>query len=229
MGDKQQNKLHNKQHLERDFADPPCGEFADRLVDLSDGELPAAEALVVHEHLAACPACRLTLSRLDRSLGVLADALVSNKPAAAPYAAAPYTTAPYSAEPTVRPASRPEASRRGWRVVLVASAAAAAVALLAIGLNRRPNDSGPGGGNSPPLVHASPEKQAAAVHETPERIARRLALIEQVARLEASLALTPDDPWFAAQRAANERLLAGFRQAVEELSTAADDSQHSPL
>ena len=63
--------------------------------------------------------------------------------------------------------------------------------------------------------------------ETPEIIARRLALIEQVARLEASLAMLPDDPWFTSQRTANERLLATFRQAVEELDSPANSSDRN--
>ena len=53
---------------------------------------------------------------------------------------------------------------------------------------------------------------------------RRIALLEQQARLETSLALMPDDPWFADQRAANELLLATFRQAT----SAADAAHVSP-
>ena len=47
----------------------PCKEFADRIVDYVDGELPQAEAQAVAQHLAACEPCRRTAEALDRSLG----------------------------------------------------------------------------------------------------------------------------------------------------------------
>lgn len=46
----------------------PCKEFADRIVDYVDGELPQAEAQAVAQHLAACEPCRRTAEALDRSL-----------------------------------------------------------------------------------------------------------------------------------------------------------------
>jgi hypothetical protein len=52
---------------------------------------------------------------------------------------------------------------------------------------------------------------------------RRIALLEQQARLESSLAHLPDDPWFADRRAANEQLLTTYRQAA----AAGDASSHS--
>jgi hypothetical protein len=219
----------------------PCSEFADRLVDLSDGELSPAEAAIVREHCEECLACRLTLVRLDRSLAVLADALVTNMPD---------TNRPVAdrlAESSiVQPVSCSTASRRGWTSAFAAGAAA--LVLAAMWLSRDPADSRPEEGSPPRVAQSSPHDADAVQQpirptespdrdnpvrnsrerETPERIARRLALIEQVARLEASLAMTPDDPWFASQRTANERLLAGFRQAVEELSTAGDKSNHIP-
>ncbi len=45
-----------------------CGQYAERLVDFADGELPAAEARRVAEHLAGCPACRQRLTALRQSL-----------------------------------------------------------------------------------------------------------------------------------------------------------------
>jgi hypothetical protein len=228
--------MQSKKPNERGLANQPCGEFADRLVDLSDGELPAAEAAIVREHVGECQACRLTLARLDRSLGVLRQALATSGAAADRLAESS----------SVRPASRTHTVGRGWAAAglasaaLVACAVVAALVLVALGLNRRPDRPGPGYVASPAIAPSSPGGQASAgpswqpsemprpnraEHETPERIARRLALIEQVARLEASLAMTPDDPWFAAQRTANERLLAGFRQAVEELDSPANPSK----
>ncbi|MGE5296145.1 MAG: anti-sigma factor [Solirubrobacterales bacterium] len=47
----------------------PCKEFADRIVDYVDGELPEAEAQAVAQHLATCEPCRRTAEALDRSLG----------------------------------------------------------------------------------------------------------------------------------------------------------------
>lgn len=47
----------------------PCKEFADRIVDYADGELPEGEAQAVARHLAACEPCRRTAEALDRSLG----------------------------------------------------------------------------------------------------------------------------------------------------------------
>jgi len=48
----------------------PCEEFADRIVDYVDGELPQDEARVVADHLAACESCRRTVDALNRSLGL---------------------------------------------------------------------------------------------------------------------------------------------------------------
>lgn len=48
----------------------PCKEFADRIVDYVDGELPQVEAQAVAQHLAACEPCRRTAEALDRSLGL---------------------------------------------------------------------------------------------------------------------------------------------------------------
>jgi anti-sigma factor RsiW len=52
----------------------PCKEFADRIVDYVDGELPEGEAQAVARHLATCEPCRRTAQALNRSLG-LAKAL----------------------------------------------------------------------------------------------------------------------------------------------------------
>ncbi len=48
----------------------PCKEFADRIVDYVDGELPEAEAQAVARHLATCEPCRRTAEALNRSLGL---------------------------------------------------------------------------------------------------------------------------------------------------------------
>jgi anti-sigma factor RsiW len=46
----------------------PCKEFTDRIVDYVDGELPAAEAQTVAQHLTTCGPCRRTAEALNRSL-----------------------------------------------------------------------------------------------------------------------------------------------------------------
>ena len=48
----------------------PCKEFADRIVDYVDGELPQDEAQAVARHLAECERCRRTAEALQRSLGL---------------------------------------------------------------------------------------------------------------------------------------------------------------
>jgi anti-sigma factor RsiW len=49
---------------------PPnvCEQYPDRLVDYADGDLSAADARQVAEHLGACPACRRRLMALRQSL-----------------------------------------------------------------------------------------------------------------------------------------------------------------
>ena len=71
-----------------------CTEFADRIVDYVDGELPEDEARTVAQHLAECEHCRQTAEALRRSLG-LARVLWSDNLA--------------------EPAVRSDAVRRSWR------------------------------------------------------------------------------------------------------------------
>src|SRR4051812_49083309 len=52
-----------------------CPVFSDRLVDLSDGDLPASERQAVELHLADCPGCRAELARLNHSLARLQGAI----------------------------------------------------------------------------------------------------------------------------------------------------------
>ena len=54
------------------------------------------------------------------------------------------------------------------------------------------------------------------------------ALIEQQARIQASLDLLPKDAWFAEQRAANEELLAQFNAAVAAGNAETGSQQDSP-
>lgn len=103
----------------------PCKEFADRIVDYVDGELPETEAQAVAQHLVACEPCRRTAEALDRSLG-LAKALWSdnlgNKGA------------------STRSASSPRFHRIRVYAVAASVLIAASVVLLTVA-NRRPRPS----------------------------------------------------------------------------------------
>ena len=46
----------------------PCEEYADRIVDYVDGELPGDEARAVAAHLAECDRCRQTVEAMERSV-----------------------------------------------------------------------------------------------------------------------------------------------------------------
>ena len=177
-----------------------CPEFADRLVDLSDGDLSAAEWEMVETHIATCAACREELSRLDASLAALREGIVAPQPV-----------------------SRRISGRR--RAALVAAGAAAAI-LLALGVTNLLR-SPPERGRERRGPHA-PREAIVTRSVTPtmssEAALQQIALIEQQARLEMSLALTPDDEWYAPSRAANEKLLTRLRQAAESSSFARPSS-----
>jgi hypothetical protein len=101
-----------------------CAQTRDALADLLYGELPPAEAQAVQQHLAGCPPCRAEFAAL-RQVRAALDAA----PAAAPRAEVDLTR-------LYREAARRQAQRlRRWRRRAVASLAAAAVLLVAFGLN----------------------------------------------------------------------------------------------
>ena len=177
-------KTSNRQHP------IACPEFADRLVDLSDGELSAGERAAVDAHIAHCGPCREQLARLNTSLAVLRTAVVAAAPAGA----------------TLR---RP-ASRASLWIAVGSTAAAILMAIGAASLS-----------DPPPVVEVDQNPPHPATLTTDDAL-RRIALLEQQARLEMSLALLPDDPWFADRRAANEELLSTYRAAAasgQSLST----------
>jgi hypothetical protein len=62
----------------------PCADYADQLVDLSDGELPLDQQHAVREHVAGCPGCRAELARLDASLAHLANGITNSPTVTAP-------------------------------------------------------------------------------------------------------------------------------------------------
>jgi anti-sigma factor RsiW len=181
-----------------------CAEYADRLVDLSDGELTAEERLTVEAHLETCSSCRAELRRLDVSLAALKSAIVEHVPT------------------TVR---RRPISGHGIALLSAACGIAAAILLAAVVVWSL---KAPTTGRGELARSSRPSQRPAAIDasgqntQTTDRVVskedalRRIALIEQEARLQMSLDLLPSGPTFAEERAANQRLLNAFRQATAE-------------
>lgn len=189
-------KTEQQEHLSA------CAEYADRLVDLSDGDLPASERLPVEAHLATCRACQSELRRLNVSLATLRSALVVD------YQVAAERLAVHCRKSQLRP-----------RRYVVGVSVAAVLALLLLPataayvrslLPKHPAQA-PGVPNTAVAVVPGPAASKSTSHDD---ALRQIALLEQQARLEMSLSLTPQDPWFADQRAANERLLTQFQRAT---------------
>ncbi len=199
-----------------------CPDYADRLVDLSDGELPSGAHADVAAHVANCGACRAELGRLNASLTALQRGIV--------------------AAPVI---PRPRARRLARNVVLIGVGGTAAAIVLAVSIAALLKAPASGRGDGPSTASAGNLRSEPSVPApntlttgqgfegqgvesgdtlTAEDALRQIALLEQQARLETSLALMPDDPWFADRRAANEALLATFREAA----TATGQVDHSP-
>jgi anti-sigma factor RsiW len=178
-----------------------CAEYADRLVDLSDGDLPDGERQSVESHLATCAGCRAELARLDASLSVLRRTGFQPVPDGTPthFVGAPVRATYYAAALSLL-----VLLAAGFAAVYFARNRTPETAQATPGHDavRPPKDAGPIEPSSQPAVL----DEAAAL--------RQIALIEQQARLQASLDLMPMDPWFAEQRAANEELLATFKAAA---------------
>jgi anti-sigma factor RsiW len=172
-----------------------CAEFADRLVDLSDGELLPDERDAVESHVANCDACREQRQRLDASLAAFRDGIV------------PIATV-----------DGQRSHRFARDAVWIAVGSTAAATLVGIGIASYFNAPTSGRGESAvvkaPAGGRCELPHSAAMTVSTEDALRRIALLEQQARLETSLALMPDDPWFADQRETNEHLLATFREAT---------------
>jgi len=161
------------------------------LVDLSDGELTGDKRGAVIAHVAACDACRSELARLDASLNQLKSCLTQSVAIA----------------PTVSSA-RP---RSGWHLQAT-GLAALLVAAVSVWLASRPNIP-PSVAGLPQAIPDSPAVATAPVISQAHAL-RRIALLEQQARLQTSLDLMPQAAWYDQQRADNEKLLDGFKAAV---------------
>ena len=179
-----------------------CAEYADRLVDLSDRELADGERQMVEFHLGSCAGCQAELARLNASLAVLRRTGFQSvrNGTRTHFVGAPVPATYYAAAAALS------------LIVLCSVFAAIYFARYRVPETARatpkqdaaprPNDAGPGETPSQPALL----DEVTALH--------RIALIEQQARLQASLDLMPKDPWFAEQRAANEELLAHIKAAT---------------
>ncbi|HZL91858.1 MAG TPA: hypothetical protein VFB96_26040 [Pirellulaceae bacterium] len=179
-----------------------CAEYADRLVDLSDGDLAADQRPLVESHISACARCREELARLNASLAVLRGT---------------------GFQPVRHSTQSVPAAYYAAALSLVLLLAAGFVALRIFG----PDDAPKTAGVMPRPNQVRPATDPpVAVDEA--AVLRRIALIEQQARLQASLDLMPKDPWFAEQRAANEELLAQFKEAVAAGGVSANSREGAP-
>jgi len=165
--------------------DSPCSEYADLLVDLSDGELSAVEERQVRQHVAYCTACLAELNRLDRSLRRLQS-------------------------PLVEPARSRVALRPSRRIAWPATIAAAF--LLAIGLSALRWQSTPNAARD--LAKAPSVERSSATLITSSDALRQIALMEQQARLQTSLDLLPADASNAAEREQTKTIVETLRRAA---------------
>ena len=187
-----------------------CENFADRLVDYSDGELAEGERQVVGEHLALCPGCRAELARLDASLLELNHAIQSED----------------RHERSVRLAERVGPARvlsmprmAGWTAALVCLGGTVWFSLRMIS---EPSDLANRWvvlrKTQAPVVDVFPAPAGTELN-VPRRVSPqdalwRIAMIEQEARLAAALELLPRDGVYAAQREKDEQLLAKYQAMV---------------
>jgi hypothetical protein len=168
-----------------------CPEYADRLVDFSDGELTADERLGVAEHVASCRGCQAALARLDSSRDRLINGISSTRvelPVRAPLAA-------------VRSLQ--------W------AAAAAAIGLICI-TTLWVAGIGPFARQLPEVAQLpSPVETTSARKLTQRDAIWQIALIEQQARLQTSIDLWPNDESYDEQRERDRRLVATFQSLTD--------------
>jgi len=177
-----------------------CPAFSDRLVDLSDGDLPASERQAVELHLADCPGCRAELVRLNHSLARLQGAVGQ-----------PATVA--LAQRGRSPAAWPVATAVGLGAVGLSTAA-----VLLIGIATFWQPRGQPAGQSSPIARPTQSPAATAVVSAPKMSERealwQITLNEQQARLQTSLELLPRDDWNSDQRRETEWIVDKLREAA---------------
>jgi anti-sigma factor RsiW len=182
-----------------------CPAFSDRLVDLSDGDLPPSERQAVHLHLATCPGCRAELARLNHSLSCLQGAI-----------GRPATVA--LAQRGRSPAAWPVATAVGLGAVGLSTIGLSTAAVLLIGIATFWQTRGQPTGQSSPIARSPESPAATAVVSAPKMSERealwQITLNEQRARLQTSLELLPRDDWNSDQRRETERIVDKLREAA---------------
>jgi hypothetical protein len=222
------------------FSSAPCDAFADLLVDYSDNELNAEGRQLVTTHLAGCTSCRHHLARLNASRDVLAAAIDQRQASTVRQRASTVrqrastvrqqvSTVRQQASGGRQPAEinrRQTHIRPFLRTTVLTLAATAAAILLVVSIAPRLSR-GPLNSHAP--HHHKPAAQSREPEEAPspsilqkpspqkltaEEALWQIAVLEEQARLEASLDLLPSHGPFAAQRAADQRLLAQYQSLV---------------
>jgi hypothetical protein len=171
-----------------------CPEYADRLVDLSDGELADDELLAVEEHVVSCEDCRAALARLDSSrdrlLNGMSSTLVELR-----------QSIPVATD-----------SLRRW-VAVIATIGLMFIATLWF---IRPRTTMPHLTNLNPLP--SRVESIAPAKLTQHDALWQIAVVEQHARLQASLDLWPTGDTYNEQRERDRRLMATFQSLTDSTS-----------
>ena len=190
-----------------------CESFADLLVDYSDSELAADRRQLVEDHIASCAACRRQLARLNASRELLRTAI--RVPQATGGHAA-YCISPrnrFSPRKCISPTTR---ISRQTAVTLLAAAAATLLAVIGtawFGATEQINSRKTARLST---AHARASDAAdAAPKISPDEALWHITLVEQQARLQASLDLLPRHGPFAAQREQDRRLLAEFQSLTQ--------------
>lgn len=180
-----------------------CDAFADLLVDYSDDELSEEERRIVNGHVAECVGCREHLERLDASREQLLGAV---------HLAASGGSGQLPEQQRVT-----TIHRRYWNSVLALATTAAVVLVGCFSTwwfaQRRAAVWVAG-----TLAVEKPAGVADKLHKlTPGEARWHVAIVEQQARLEASLELLPRDGVYASQREQDEQLLAKFQTLVRDI------------
>jgi hypothetical protein len=175
-----------------------CTDYADRLIDWSDGELSPEEREPVAAHIATCAGCRAELARLDASLALLTSGIESDTGGRGSRRAVELRKKTGSA------GALPSRLRSVAAIAAVGLVCAVSGWLIS---QRKPTIAQPDRvAQMQPAAEPSPAPKI-----TRDDALWHIALLEQQARLQASLELMPHDESYADQRRQNERLLAKYQ------------------
>jgi anti-sigma factor RsiW len=164
---------------------------SDRLLDYADGMLSATERTVVDEHLQHCESCRRELTALQTSGARLTS---------------------YFAQLRTAPAT---VQRPRWlSVAQRAAAVAACLAAIALAYALTSKTTTP---RHPIAANIGESPTAPAVLGDTEDLLAEIARAEQIARLQATIAILKDEPGMSERRAALERYLAEAYDVMPDL------------